>query len=92
MTGLHVLKLGKLQHFPSGPSPGLLPIPTAGRPQAWPGGQGFRVCLFVCEVDLHLGKLVSCGIYDHIPYRLLLASLSGSLKTDSNSHFRELGK
>lgn len=60
MTGLSILKLGKLQHLLSGPSPGPLRIPTAGRPQPWPGGQGFCVCVCVsvCGMNLHLGKLV----------------------------------
>lgn len=48
MTGLPILKLGKLQHLLSGPSPGPLRIPTAGRPQRWPGGQGFCVCVCKC--------------------------------------------
>lgn len=47
MTGLYVLKLGKLQHFPSGPSPGLLPIPTAGPKPGQVGKDSVFVCLFV---------------------------------------------
>lgn len=48
--------------------------------------------VLVCHVDLHPGRRVYCGVVDHISYRPLLVSPSGSLKTGSNSHFREMGK